>query len=62
MECVDYNDIFSIVVKYSSICITVPMVAHFNMELEQMDVKIVFIHGDLNETIYLQQPISFVIQ
>ena len=30
------------------------------MELVQMDVKTAFLHGDLHEDIYLQQPKGFV--
>ena len=37
------------------------MITHFEMELEQMDVKTTFLHGKLNETIYMKQPtIGFV--
>ena len=35
------------------------MVAQFDLELEQMDVKTAFLHGDLNETIYMAQPEGF---
>jgi hypothetical protein len=29
------------------------------MALEQMDVKITFLHGDLEEQIYMEQPKGF---
>jgi hypothetical protein len=35
------------------------LVAHFDMALEQMDVKIAFLHGDLEEQIYMLQPEGF---
>ena len=35
------------------------MVAHFDMKLEQMDVKTTFLHGKLDETIYMKQSTSF---
>lgn len=32
------------------------MVAMFDLELEQMDAKIVFLYGDIDETILMRQP------
>ena len=46
-EEIDYNKIFSLVVKYSCIQILLALVAQFNLELAQLDVKAVFLHGDL---------------
>ena len=57
---IDYNEIFSTVVKHCSIRILMAIVNQFNLELEQMDVKTAFLHGDLEETIYMEQPEGFV--
>ena len=58
-EGIDYNEVFSLVVKHSSIRILLALVAQFNMELVQMDVKTTFLHGDLEEEIYITQPDGF---
>jgi len=60
VEGIDYNEIFSPVVKHCSIRILMAIVNQFNLELEQMDVKTAFLYGDLEETIYMEQPKSFV--
>ena len=36
------------------------LVAHFDHELHQMDVKTTFLYGDIDETIYMVQPENFV--
>lgn len=37
------------------------VVVNLNLELEQMDVKIVFSHGNLEETLYMSQPEGYEI-
>jgi len=37
------------------------LVAHFDLELHQMDVKTAFLNGDIEETIYMVQPENFVL-
>ena len=32
------------------------LMAHFNLELHQMDVKTAFLNGDIDETIYMVRP------
>ncbi|WVZ89612.1 hypothetical protein U9M48_035991 [Paspalum notatum var. saurae] len=58
---IDYNDVFSPVVKHSSIRALFGIVAMHNLELEQLDVKTAFLHGDLEEEIYMDQPEGFIV-
>jgi hypothetical protein len=44
---IDYNDVFSPVVKHSSICALLGIVAMDDLELEQLDVKTTFLHSAL---------------
>ena len=48
-EGIDFNEIFSPVVKHSSIRILLAIVALFDLELEQMDVKTTFLYGNLKK-------------
>ncbi|RDX91342.1 hypothetical protein CR513_26698, partial [Mucuna pruriens] len=49
---IDYKDIFSPVTK-DSFRIVMVLVAHFNLELHQMDVKIAFLNDDLCRDVYI---------
>ena len=60
-EGIDYNEVFSPVVKHASIRILLALVAQFDLELAQLDVKTAFLHGDLEEEIYMSQPDGFKI-
>jgi hypothetical protein len=61
-EGVDYTDIFSPVVKMTTIRLVLGIVAAENLHLEQLDVKTTFLHGDLEEDIYMVQPEGFAVQ
>ena len=58
---IDFNDVFSIVVKHSYIRILLSIVALLDYELEKLDVKTAFLHGELEEDIYMDQPEGFVV-
>ena len=57
---VEYHYIFAPVVRHTSIRILLALVAHYDMWLEQLDVKTAFLHGDLDEEIYLRQREGFI--
>ena len=43
----------------SSIRTVLVLAASLNLEIELMDVKTAFLHGDLDEEIYMEQPEGF---
>ena len=51
---IDFDEIFFRVVKMSSIRMVLALAASLDVEVEQMDVKTAFIHGDLEEEIYME--------
>ena len=59
-EGVDYEVTCSPVSSKDSFRVIMALVAHFYMELHQMDVKTAFLNGDLNEEVYMMQPEGFV--
>ncbi|KAJ4719028.1 Retrovirus-related Pol polyprotein from transposon TNT 1-94 [Melia azedarach] len=59
---VDFDEIFSPVVKMSSIRVVLGIAASLDLKIEQMDVKTAFLHGDLDKEIYMKQPEGFKIK
>ncbi|KAG7554353.1 GAG-pre-integrase domain [Arabidopsis suecica] len=55
-EGIDYHDIFAPVVKHVTIRILLSIVTQEDLELEQLDVKTAFLHGELKEKIYMAPP------
>jgi hypothetical protein len=56
VEGIDFGEIFSHVVKLTSIRFLLFVATTFYFEVEQMDVKITFLHGDLEDEIYMKRP------
>ena len=59
-EGIDYHNTFSPILKKDSLQIIMALVAHFDVELHQMDVKITFLNGDLEKEVYMKQLEGFI--
>nr|GEV77481.1 retrovirus-related Pol polyprotein from transposon TNT 1-94 [Tanacetum cinerariifolium] len=59
---IDFDEIFSLVVKIGSIRVVLGLVASLDLEVKQMDVKTAFLHGDLDKEIYMEQPEVFQVK
>jgi hypothetical protein len=61
-EEIEYNETFSPVSCKDSFRIIMVLVAHYDLELHQIDVKMTFLNGDLYENVYMAQPKSFIME
>jgi hypothetical protein len=49
VEGIDYNETFAPIAKINSICLVLALATSHTWEVQQMDVKSSFLHGDLQE-------------
>lgn len=56
---IDYQETFSPVAKPSSIKMILSIATKENLKLNQVDVKTAFLYGNLDEEIYMNQPVGF---
>lgn len=53
-EGVNFNEIFCLTTKLTSIGLFLSIVFSYDFEIEKMDLKTDFLHGDLDEEIYMR--------
>ena len=59
---IDFDEIFSPVMKMFSIRVILLLETSMNIELQELDVKTAFLHGDLDGEIFMEQPEGFKIK
>lgn len=56
---IDYDEVFAPVVRHESVRMVLAIAAARGMNIVQFDVKTAFLHGNLDEAIYMEQPSGF---
>jgi hypothetical protein len=59
---IDYEETYSQVAKMTTVRTIIAMATTKGWSLHQMDVKNVFLHGDLQGKVYMEQPPGYVDQ
>jgi len=57
---IDYTDVFAPIARLDTVRLLLAQVTQSAWDVFQLDVKSAFLHGDLQDEVYVQQPTSFI--
>jgi hypothetical protein len=57
---IDYDKVFASMARTDLVCLLTALATHEGWEVHYMDVKSVFLNGDLLEEVYVEQPAGFI--
>jgi hypothetical protein len=58
---IDYDEVFAPVARLDSVHLLIVLTTHERWEVHHMDIKSVFLNGDLQEEVYVEQLTGFII-
>lgn len=59
---VDYTEVFTPVARMETVRLVVSLIAQKQWNIYQLDVKSTFLHGDLDEDVYVEQPPGYKVK
>ena len=59
---INYEEMFEPVAQLDSLQLLLNLVAVFDWEIHQIDIKSAYLNGNLHEGIYMEQPKGFMVQ
>lgn len=60
VEGLDFAETFSLVIKPATIRLVLSLALVCGQPIKQLDVQNAFLHGDLQEHVYMEQPLGFI--
>lgn len=59
---VDYDDVFSPVVRHSTLRLLIALAVRLDLKISHLDVKTAFLNGVLEQPVYMKQPEGFIVK
>lgn len=59
-EGIDYNETFSPVVRHSTLRLLIALNVDLNLDISHLDVTTAFLHGTLDETVFMKELEGFI--
>lgn len=57
---IDYTEVFSLVARHDTIRLVITLAAQNSWPIFQLDVKSAFLHGNLEEQVFVEQPLGYI--
>ena len=61
-EGIDFGEVFTPVARMESVCLLLTLAAAKDWCLHHLDIKSAFLNGELAETVFVRQPLSFTVK
>ena len=58
---IDYEEVFAPVARLETVRLLISLAAQMKWKILQINIKSIFLNGVLEEEVYIQQPIGFII-